>query len=251
MTHYSGRKEENLISIQVFLLYSWLFLFILISFLYMRKYIFDYLLYRSLKEQSNSSMMKSTSIAIMFTYLMYTLTGILGYLMYPNKINALIIINFEKDIVKYLIEGRIFLCFLLTVVIIAFIVALILTIPMVFHGAKKHFLNLVLFTKRKHRHLFLKGIKITKRESLIVTIVLYCFILIITLSVENVMLFFNFIGSTTACSISFILPAVFLLKLLQINRIKSGKISAIIVLIMGIFGLLSFYLPEFIKLIID
>lgn len=196
-------------------------------------------------------MMKSTSLSIMFTYFIYSMTGILGYLMYPNNINNLIIINFKKDIIKYLIEDRIFICLLLCLVIIAFIVALLLTIPIVFNGTKKHFLNLVLFTKRKYRNLFLKGIKITARESKIVTVFLYCLVLFITLIVDNVMFLFNFIGSTTASVISFILPAVFLLKLLQMNGITQGKLVSLFVIVMGVFGLLSFYLTEFIKLFVN
>lgn len=211
-------------------------------------------IYFSLKSRTNNEMLYSTSAAIGISFIFYFGVGLLGYVTYDLVgVESIMTINLQKDLDKMQTNPSTkngFMLFFYLIGLIAFMISCILTVPIVFVAAKKHFINLVLFIKRKKHKLTSSKLKVSTIEKLIFTLLLYGGVLLVTLTVKNIMLLFNFIGSTSSSAISFLLPGSFLIILLKKTGIKDGFICAIIVLLLGFIGILSFYIPEIIKLFI-
>ena len=162
-------------------------------------------------------------------------------------------VNLQKDLDKMKSDSSTrngFMFYFYLIGLIAFMISCVLTVPIVFVATKKHFINLVLFIKRKKQKLTSSKLTVSTFGKIILTLFLYGGVLLVTLTVKNIMMLFNFIGSTSSSAISFILPGSFLVILLKKTGIRDGSICAILVLILGFIGILSFYIPEIIKLFI-
>ena len=200
-------------------------------------------IYFSIKQRNNHKMLRATKIAVIIIIFLYSFVGTFGYMIYNNDIKVLILDNFKDDITDFYNNKSRFKVFFYIIGISSYLFSIIITIPLLFFGAKKHSYNLLLlYKKRKNYSSYLND-----KEKKIIDITLFIFIIIISISVENIMSLFNFIGSNNISFICFILPSVFALILFKKNRIENGKNKAFIVLSIGIIGLMSFYMKYIIK----
>ena len=211
-------------------------------------------IYFTLKARTNKEMLYSTTVAITISFVFYFGVGLLGYVMYDlSGVESIMTVNLQKDLDKMKSDSSTrngFMFYFYLIGLIAFMISCVLTVPIVFVATKKHFINLVLFIKRKKQKLTSSKLTVSTFGKIILTLFLYGGVLLVTLTVKNIMMLFNFIGSTSSSAISFILPGSFLVILLKKTGIRDGFICAILVLILGFIGILSFYIPEIIKLFI-
>ena len=217
-------------------------------------------IYVSIRNRSNQIMHSSSMKSLLISFVLYFVTGILGYTMYTSQrlgnsyygLQNIIIRNMKVDLdeMRSNLSQNVFMFFLYIIGISAFTLSCVLTLPLMFFTCKKHFLNLVLYCK-KRRHkmtMFPHKSGMSYKEKKGYSFILYLLVLILTLSVNNIMVLFNFIGSTSSTMISFVLPGVFLGKLLAKNGITKGKITCYVVIGFGVVGICSFYLPEVMKI---
>ena len=212
-------------------------------------------IYFTLKHRTNKEMLVSSSVAISLSFFFYLGVGILGYLMYANSdigVQSIMINNLQNDL-KIMNEDpskkNVLLYMFYLIGIIAFLLSCVVTVPLVFIGTKTHFMNLILFIKRKNHALITSSnISISSFQKLLITLILYGGVLFVTLTVDNIMMLFSFIGSTSSSAISLILPGLFLILLLKSTGIEEGRYWARFVIGLGILGIISFYVPEIIKL---
>ena len=203
-------------------------------------YIFP--IYLPLKPRSTINMIKATSYAIITTSIIYILTGILGFLIYREKINDFLLKYFTNDLLIYLKTSK-FMVFIFIICEIGFFISTSLSMPLLFFACKSHFFNLVRFIKKK----FFKKEKLTselidnkeKKESLtplaknIIIIILYSSILILAITVEKIIIIDNIVGSTGVNIVTFLFPATFYLKFVKGKIYSFQKLMAILFLFLG------------------
>lgn len=197
-------------------------------------------IYFSIKQRNNNKMLSATKVAIFIIIFLYSFVGMFGYMIYNDNTKVLLLDNFKEDITEFYNNKSGFKVFFYIIGISSYLFSVIITIPLLFFGAKKHSYNLLLlYKKRKNYSSYLND-----KEKKIIDYTLFIFIIIISISVKNIMSLFNFLGSNNISFICFILPSIFTLILFKKNRIEKGKNKAYIVLSIGIIGLMSFYINE-------
>lgn len=218
-------------------------------------------IYVSIRNRSNRIMHNSSMKSLLISFAIYFIVGILGYTMYTSQklgnsyygLQNIIIRNMKVDLdeMRSNLSQNIFMFFLYIIGISAFTFSCVLTLPLMFFTCKKHFLNLVLYCKKRRNKatVFSHKSGMSYKEKKGYSLILYLSVLILTLSVDNIMVLFNFIGSTSSSMISFILPGVFLGKLLTKNGMTEGKRTCYVVIAFGLVGIGSFYLPEIMKIV--
>ena len=112
-------------------------------------------LYLTLKNRNSHKMKKLGLLSVLTVSVIDIFTGIIGYVMYGKKIDNVIIDILKNELLKYVKQKQIFLSGLLFLLIAAFLISALLTIPSVFFSTKLNFINLVLglhrlFTDQYH-----------------------------------------------------------------------------------------------------
>jgi amino acid permease len=101
--------------------------------------------YFTLKKKTKEEMKKTTNLAIGFCFLVYSITGLIGYYMYRNNLKDTILDTLIIDV-----EGKDrFLLTLLVIVNIAFLMSSTMSIPLMFFSLKNNFINSIIFCKKK------------------------------------------------------------------------------------------------------
>lgn len=106
-------------------------------------------IYYSLKDQTPESMMKATYIGVFFCAVIYTIVGIIAYLSYGDTMAGSVLNSLLTDLSTYNGKDN-FLVVLLILVAISFLVSSTMSIPLMFIGLKKNFINTVIFCKKKY-----------------------------------------------------------------------------------------------------
>lgn len=164
-------------------------------------------IYFSLKKRTNEEMIKATTIGVYFCFMVYLVTGIVGFLMYGYNLDDSILKNFKADILIF--NGNdYFLIIMLIILNLSFMISAIMGIPLMFFSLKTNFLNTVIFYKKKNlgninnsdqtelldRHSFYNKISegkssekysLTKRMKNSITFMLYIAIVSITIIVPG------------------------------------------------------------------
>jgi amino acid permease len=120
--------------------------------------------YFTLKKKTKEEMKKTTNLAIIFCFFVYTISGFIGYYMYRNKLkdtilNTLIIDVESKD--KFLLTA-------LVVVNIAFLMSSTMSIPLMFFSLKNNFINSIIFCKKKFGNV--EQTEVDQKENLMNTV---------------------------------------------------------------------------------
>lgn len=106
-------------------------------------------IYYSLKDQTPESMMKATYIGVFFCAAIYIIVGIIAYLSYGDTMAGSVLNSLLADLSTYNGKDN-FLIVLLILVAISFLVSSTMSIPLMFIGLKKNFINTVIFCKKKY-----------------------------------------------------------------------------------------------------
>jgi hypothetical protein len=103
----------------------------------------------TLKERTNSSMMKASSMGIFFCLTLYICTGIMGFFMYGHGINDTILPILGEDGRIAYTEGKYFIVFLMVLINVGFTISSTMSLPLMFFSLKKNLLNTVVFCEKK------------------------------------------------------------------------------------------------------
>lgn len=181
-------------------------------------------IYLTMKPRNSKNMIIATFLAAIVTGIIYSLTGLLGYLMYGDIIEDNLLTYFKNDIEKY-IKSNFLIAFLLLISEIAFFISAMLAMPIVFFALKSNLFNLIKFLtkkiRRKKTHSFnneqsnfkIKSSSLNQRTKNILTSITYISVLLFAISVKKVIVIDNIVGSTADNIIYFIAPGLFILKL--------------------------------------
>ena len=224
-------------------------------------------LYLSLKQRKSNKIILATIISLIITIIIYILTSILGYLMYGNNLNDIIIIYFGEDINYYLNKNKVIVIFLLISEFTLFLSAS-LSMPIFFFSLKNNLLNLIKslikynFNKNSNnksielidikeedlnKKILEKNVKkfdINKYKHFL-TFLIYFSILIFAIFFNKILVIEGIVGATYNNILVIIAPAYFLIKLDKKNKFPFLKFIAKIILIIGFLVLIIFFYLQF------
>ena len=224
-------------------------------------------IYSGLINRTHYEMLRVTKFSIIFCFILYIFSGIIGFLMYGYNLNDTILSAFLLDIQNE--EDNIIKC-LLIIANIGFLVCSTTSIPLVFYinsinnnnsindnnsndtnnenDTNSDDNNIIItsnnITVESERNDSLDNIddnkkikiNISKKEEIIISLLLYLIIGCVTILVPKLKSMFNIVGCTAANSIQFIIPCLMIIFLKE----KSEKlINLLFVKILFGFGVLS------------
>ena len=199
-------------------------------------------IYLTLKSRSTIKMVKGTTIAVCLTSIIYILTGILGFLIYRDKINDFLLKYFTNDILTYLKTNK-YIASVLIISEIGFFISTSLSIPLLFFACKNNFFNLIRFIQKKfsNKENLTSGLidNKNKHHSLssfgqnVIIIILYVSMLILAISVDKIIIIDNIVGSTASNIILFLAPGIFYLKFGKEKMFSIQKLMALLFVILG------------------
>jgi amino acid permease len=102
----------------------------------------------TLKNKTKPEMIKGTIIAVAFCTITYSVTGIMGYIMYRDELKDTILQALTSDVKKYKGKDN-FLIVLLVFINIGFLFSSTMSIPLMFFSLKNNFVNSIIFCKKK------------------------------------------------------------------------------------------------------
>ena len=225
-------------------------------------------LYLSLKPRKSNNIIYATIVSLIITIIIYILTSILGYLMYGNNINDIIIIYFGQDINYYLNKNIVIVIFLVISEFTLFLSAS-LSMPIFFFSLKNNVLNLIksiikyyinnnnnnkesielIDVKEEdlNKKILEKNVKkfdINKYKHFL-TFLIYFSILIFTIFFNKILVIEGIVGATYNNILVIIAPSYFLIKLDKKNKFPFLKFIAKLIFVIGILVLITFFYLQF------
>ena len=227
--------------------------------------------YLPLKPRNNKTMMKSVIIGSILTAIVYSLYGILFFLMYGYRItdSALKYLQIELDEANKNKDKMI--VFVLAVCFLSFLVNASISTMIHFYLGKSHFIGLVkLFLKKMSDKNAQKDIPLvdineerkfsddvqsirdkekeellSERKQLLITFALYMYVLIMAISFEKIIILDSFNGSTVTNYINLISPSIFYLYFARKKKFYGEKLIAILNMIFGVGLILMYFILSF------
>ena len=225
-------------------------------------------LYLSLKPRKSNNIIYATIVSLIITIIIYILTSILGYLMYGNNINDIIIIYFGQDINYYLNKNKVIVIFLVISEFTLFLSAS-LSMPIFFFSLKNNVLNLIksiikyynnnnnnnkesielidIKEEDLNKKILEKNVKkfdINKYKHFL-TFLIYFSILIFTIFFNKILVIEGIVGATYNNILVIIAPSYFLIKLDKKNKFPFLKFIAKLIFVIGILVLITFFYLQF------
>ena len=225
-------------------------------------------LYLSLKPRKSNNIIYATIVSLIITIIIYILTSILGYLMYGNNINDIIIIYFGQDINYYLNKNKVIVIFLVISEFTLFLSAS-LSMPIFFFSLKNNVLNLIKSIIKYYinnnnnnkesielidikeddlnKKILEKNVKkfdINKYKHFL-TFLIYFSILIFTIFFNKILVIEGIVGATYNNILVIIAPSYFLIKLDKKNKFPFLKFIAKLIFVIGILVLITFFYLQF------
>ena len=224
--------------------------------------------YLPLKPRNNKTMMKSVIIGSILTAIVYSLYGILFFLMYGDRItdSALKYLQTELDEANKSKDTKIVI--LLAICFLSFLVNASISTMIHFYLGKSHFIGLVKFIlkklseKNEKKDIPLVDIKddrkfsddvqsirskkeseeiLSERKQLYITFALYMFVLTMAITFEKIIILDGFNGAIVANYINLIAPSIFFFYFARKKALYGEKLIALFNFLFG-FGLILMYI---------
>jgi amino acid permease len=219
-------------------------------------------IYLPLKPRTSKNMVKATFISTLIAWVMYFVTGILGFAMYRDRLNDVILGYFKEDIIVYK-KQNIIISGILFISIAAYFISALLTMPIMFFALKKNLITLIGFVEKKFKkkatnkdieeNTTLQATMVNTQvvmasvqgvKKFLITLITYVVTLLCTLCVTKIIVINNIVGSTVTNMITMISPATFYLLLEKSKNSCCNKIIARIIFIYGFTILTTFITIE-------
>jgi amino acid permease len=219
-------------------------------------------IYLPLKPRTSKNMVKATFISTLIAWVMYFVTGILGFAMYRDRLNDVILGYFKEDIIVYK-KQNIIISGILFISIAAYFISALLTMPIMFFALKKNLITLIGFVEKKFKkkatnkdieeNTTLQATMVNTQvvmasvqgvKKFLITLITYVVTLLCTLCVTKIIVINNIVGSTVTNMITMISPATFYLLLEKSKNNCCNKTVARIIFIYGFTILTTFITIE-------
>ena len=233
-------------------------------------------IYYSLKHRSMNSMLKATKIGVIFSLIIFLVVGIVGFLLYgffdnyddenykevygePNNDTAIydtVLDKLNDDMILY--KGyNAFVVIIIIIICVAFLITCIASFPILFLSLRVNYVHaievcrrikdndnqIVKITQGSYNR---RSTGISKKALIIITIILYLFMVLIAILILNLKTMFHVIGTIAGTAIAFILPNIFYIRIVRMSGKNYNIIFPIIMIAIGaLFFILSFIMAFF------
>ena len=228
--------------------------------------------YLPLKPRNTKTMMKSVIIGTTAGGLVYSLYGILFFLMYGNQISDSALKYLQKDLAEAHKNHENGMVFVFVISFLSFMLNASISTMTHFYVCKSHFIGLIKFALKKladreknaKKDIPLVDIKderkfsddvqsipvkekelLSSRKQFYITFCCYLYALIMAVSFDKIIILDSFNGSTVASYINLIAPSIFYLYFSRGKNYYWEKIVAILILIFGVVLVLLFFILSF------
>ena len=224
-------------------------------------------IYYSLQHRGSRAMFRATKIGIFFSLIIFLIIGIVGFLLYgfydnydddnyyevygkKNNDTATydtILDKLNDDMILY--KGyNLFVVIIIIIICVSFIITCISSFPILFLSLRANYVNSLEVCKRakdnsdvqsvqifQGQHQKRKYTIIDQKMLILVTVVLYLFMVAIAILIYNLKTMFHIIGTIAGTFIAFIFPNIFYIKIVKMSGRNYSLVLPIIIIILGIF----------------
>ena len=224
--------------------------------------------YLPLKPRNNKTMMKSVIIGSIITAIIYSLYGILFFLMYGNKITDSALKYLQTELDEASKKKETLIVVILAICFLSFLVNASISTMIHFYLGKSHFIGLLKFIlkklseKNEKKDIPLVDINadrkfsddvqsiqskkeneelLSERKQFYITLCLYLFVMTMAITFDKIIILDGFNGAVAANYINLISPSVFYLYFARKKKYYGEKLIALFNLFLGV-GLILMYL---------
>ena len=224
-------------------------------------------IYYSLQHRGSRAMFRATKIGIFFSLIIFLIIGIVGFLLYgfydnydddnyyevygkKNNDTATydtILDKLNDDMILY--KGyNLFVVIIIIIICVSFIITCIASFPILFLSLRANYVNSLEVCKRakdnsdvqnvqifQGQHQKRKYTIIDQKMLILVTVVLYLFMVVIAILIYNLKTMFHIIGTIAGTFIAFIFPNIFYIRIVKMSGRNYSLVLPIIIIILGIF----------------
>ena len=201
-------------------------------------------IYYSMKHREMSSMMKATKIGVGYSLIIFLLSGIIGFLLYGSDIEDTILDNLSDDMIAYR-SSNILIIVLILIISISFIITCLTSFPVLFQSLRVNYINALtvcIKSCKKTEEVQIsqgnfeeKHSLISEKVLIIITIMLYVFMIIFAIVIYKLKTMFTIIGASAGSFIGFILPSLFYIIIVKKSQKNYSLILPYVFLLIGIF----------------
>ena len=213
----------------------------------------SFLIHNSLKDKNTKSLKKSLIIGLTVSLIIYSIIGIIGFLLYGYEIDNTILECFKDEMIDYR-KKNILIAILLIIICIGFISFCFISFPKLFLSFRENFIHLIIISLKNCSRNKKKEKKVEKNKNkdinninnkclIAITFVLYLLVVIIAILKIRLQIILSIVGATGGIFFIFIFPNLFYIIIIN----KTGKKNNIIIpiLLIGLgsaFGIIPFYM---------
>ncbi|XP_004597689.2 probable sodium-coupled neutral amino acid transporter 6 isoform X1 [Ochotona princeps] len=171
-------------------------------------------IYCELQSPSKRRMQNVTNTAIAFSFLIYFVSALFGYLTFYDKVESELLQGYTKYLPRDAVVMIVKLCLLL---------AVLLTVPLIHFPARKALMMI-----------FFSNFPFSWIRHFLVTLALNVIIVLLAIYVPDISKVFGVVGASTSTCLIFVFPGLFYLKLSTEDFLSWKKFGALVLLISGI-----------------
>ncbi|KAM7158124.1 solute carrier family 38 member 6 isoform 1-T1 [Molossus nigricans] len=171
-------------------------------------------IYCELQRSSRKRMQNVSNIAIVFSFLIYFISALFGYLTFYDKVTSDILQDYSKYLPHDVVVRTVKLCILF---------AVLLTVPLIHFPARKALMMM-----------FFSNFPFSWIHHFLITLAVNIIIVLFAIYVPDIKHVFGVVGSSTSTCLIFVFPGLFYLKLSREDFLSWKKLGAFILLIFGI-----------------
>jgi amino acid permease len=220
-------------------------------------------------------MFRATKIGVALSLVIFLVVGIIGFLLYgffdnyddenykevygePNNNTATydtILDKLNDDMILY--KGyNVFVVIIIIIICVAFVITCLMSFPILFLSLRVNYVNSLEVCRRvkdrdtQHVQIIQgryekKHTTISRKALIIITILLYLFMVAIAILIYNIKTMFHVIGTIAGTFIAFILPNIFYIRIVKMSGKNYSLVLPFIMLIIGILFFFLFLLMSF------
>ncbi|XP_051003491.1 probable sodium-coupled neutral amino acid transporter 6 [Acomys russatus] len=170
-------------------------------------------IYCELQSPSKKRMQNVTNTAIAFSFLVYFVSALFGYLTFYDKVESELLQGYSKYLPRDVLVMAVKFCILL---------AVLLTVPLIHFPARKA-LMMILFS----------NLPFSWIRHFLTTLALNTVIVLLAIYVPDIRNVFGVVGASTSTCLIFVFPGLFYLKLSREDFLSWRKLGALSLLITG------------------
>ena len=225
-------------------------------------------IYYSLHNRGIKSMFRATKIGVILSFIIFLVIGIIGFFLYGFYYNYddenykevygttnnntatydTILDKLNDDMILY--KGyNIFVVILIIIICVAFIVTCLASFPILFLSMRVNYINSIEVCRRAKENNDVQSVQIlqgqfqqkkqhvvmNRKLYIVITILLYLFMVAIAILVYNLRTLFMIIGAIAGTFIAFILPNIFYIRIVKMSGKNYSIILPLIILFIGVF----------------